>query len=228
MHRLPLLVTALVLAAAGSEAKDHNPPPWRGQPLSTFQHWTFPGPTPHYDKPIGPDSGPQAPDKHRNPYVTPLNTLEVWVRGLHPPKVEWLDTIFGMNGVWRLETVEWGGAWAWGYLQFDIPNADRKGHMKDIRIQVTSREVAGPPDVFMNEMQPPPKYWAKVDIVPDGLPVTLPNGTTHRTFKAELPDCPSAEHMTVFAPAGGAIYVDQVVVDTICRPIAKQQEKQED
>lgn len=70
-RRLLLLLATLAIATATAavQADDLNPPPWRGQPGSTFQEWTF----------DTPDTSPTAVN---NPYGTPTLTHQgVWQPG---------------------------------------------------------------------------------------------------------------------------------------------------
>jgi hypothetical protein len=215
--RWPTIALALSLAGGlRATAEDHSPPPWRGQPLTTFQHWDFSKP-PALDPP-GPDSAPQAPDRSQNPFAKGVADLRVIVRGVLPPQVEWLPAFFGAQGLWRLERVTIAWAPVFGYLEFVIKNAAQPAHTKEVRVQITSHEVSGAPRIFMMKGVPPPGRYERVDIEQEGPAVPLAGGLTHRVFVSQYKDCPQDEFFVVKPPEGGVIYVDQVVVDTICRP----------
>ena len=236
MRPLPL-VPALLAVAVAAPAEDRNPPAWRGRPLTTFQHWSFDQPPPSYPQVSGPDCGPQAPEKSANPYAKKPDDLAFWVRGLAPPRTDWEDVHFGMQGVWRLEPSEWpegSGYMGWGYLSFTIANADKAAHGKEIRVQVTTRDVMGPPVLDVQESQPPPRYWKRIAMKLQGNPVPLANGATHRTYAGSTSDCPASELVEVYptwtGPGDdprGVLYVDQVVVDTICRPAGTKDKKEQ-
>jgi hypothetical protein len=214
------IVAAIALALAGglpATPEDHSRPAWRGQPLTAFQHWDF-SKMPPLDT-AGPDSEPQAPDRSQNPFAKGVEDLRVTVRGVLPPQVEWLPAFSGAQGVWRLERVTIGGAPVYGYLEFVIKNAARPAHTKEVRVQITSHEVSGAPRLFMMKGVPPPGRYSRVDIEQEGPEISLAGGLTHRVFVSHYKDCPQDEFFSLYSPEGGVIYVDQVVVDTICRPV---------
>ncbi len=238
---MPARTLALLLVALASGlpawAAD-KPPPWRGQPLTTHQEWTFSTPPPNYPNAIGGlDTEAQPPDASSNPYPLPGDRFTGFgARGLQPPVMGWEPGIFGAQGVWRLAPVEWKqvpGTF-WGWLQGDMANAGLAGHRKEVRVQVTTKNVTGPPEVGLVGSAPDPQQEiaaAFSQVHPD-----LPNGWQHRTFIFLLPDCPPYESVAIYPPngglttdnppKGGVIYVDHVVIDTICRPVDDQEGSQ--
>ena len=160
MRRLAAVL--FLLAAIPALAADLHKPEWRGAALSTHQEWTFDIPPPHYPKTIGPDTHRQRPTRSDNPFAAGIDDLYFGARGLLPPKMEWLPAFSQASGVWRVARVQWGDIGPWGFLSFAIANADRKDLVKEIRVQVTSQDVTGPPQLMLQERQPPPKYWARI------------------------------------------------------------------
>jgi RHS repeat-associated protein len=210
------------------------PPPWRGQPLTTHQEWTFSGPPPNYPQTARLDTELQPPDTSTNPYPVfgPYGSgTEFSARGLNPPIMEWLDNIFGAQGVWRVAPVKDKEIdYFWGWLEFGITNAGLPGHAKEVRVQITYKDVTGPPDVFFAKAQPGggAEYWQHVPwLVAQAHPDPMP-GWKHRTYRFHLFDCPAYDSLSIYPPGfdgegkGGVVYVDHVVVDTICRPVEPQ------
>ncbi len=103
-----LVATAAVLPSA-VWADDLNPPPWRGQPRTTFQEWRF-----LTNDPLPP------PDLVNNPYGMP--GAHAWP-GLGQ---DWWPVWGGRPGVWPLS----------GTIEFYVPNAPPNDY-KDIWIQIT-------------------------------------------------------------------------------------------
>jgi len=104
----PVLFATAALIATVANAHDFNPPPWRGAPMSDFQHWLFSTPGP-------------LPEISNNPFGQPAITDFGQSR--------WLETFEGQEGVWCIPE---GSA-----MIFHIPDADEPTMLKLIRIQVT-------------------------------------------------------------------------------------------
>jgi hypothetical protein len=104
------LVVTLAVWSTPVRSDDLAPPPWRGAPGSTFQHW-------HWD-----NGDTQTPDVWNNPYGIPQeNSAErnnAW----------WNGTFGGRQGVITL---------AEGYMEWHIPNHFEPTIPKWVRIQLT-------------------------------------------------------------------------------------------
>jgi uncharacterized protein (TIGR03382 family) len=183
------LFTALGLSGSAL-ADDLTPPPWRGNPGTTVQHWDF-------------SSGPSgfAPDALplNNIYGSPLMT---------PSSGDtWLASAFGRNDIWAI---------AGGSLDFDIPNTGVQSHQKDLWLQVTflSNAAVPPPSYAVtSSFGPFIPIGAPIDTF-------LANGWVHELTEWHTPICPSTERVSFFPSLAGAqVLVDQVVIDTQCIPV---------
>jgi len=116
-RRLLVLALAAVfvgLSAASVFADDLNPPPWRGQPGTTFALWQF----------LTPDPNPQ-PDMLYNPYGIP------WTHVVPGIGQNWWSFWGGRQGVWPFS----------GSITVGIPNRPG-GEYKDIWVQITWAQQA--------------------------------------------------------------------------------------
>ncbi len=107
-----VLAVALMCVAAPSiaMADDLLPPPWRGQPGSTWAMWEYDTPNPN-----------PLPDLGFNPYGVPQTRVYPGVGQVWWPEVD------GRVGVWPLS----------GEIWIDIPNRPQPNPWKDIYIQLT-------------------------------------------------------------------------------------------
>jgi hypothetical protein len=110
-----LFALMLLLCAVAASADDLFPPPWRGQPGSTWQLWEFSTPDPN-----------PMPDAGYNPYGVPYVQIYPGVGQVYWPELN------GRVGVWPLS----GEAW------IEIPNRPEPLPFKDIYIQLTWEEQA--------------------------------------------------------------------------------------
>jgi hypothetical protein len=115
--RLKVLLALLVVSTVGvgAWADDLNPPPWRGQPGTTFGRWEF----------LTPDPQP-LPDVGNYPYGPPSTTITPGIGQ------NWLPMWEGREGVWPLS----------GEIFVDIPNRPEPLPYKDIWIQLTWAQQA--------------------------------------------------------------------------------------
>lgn len=104
---LKWLAVAIVIAPTLAAADDINPPPWRGLPGTTFQHWAFVTPS-------------QEPEHWNNPYGTPWASTD---------PSSWHPTMLGRDGVYEI-----GGGHE---LSFYIPNTPITTNRKLIWLQLT-------------------------------------------------------------------------------------------
>lgn len=189
--RLFLVACMVTCLSSAAMADDLVPPPWlRGMPLTTAQEWDFMTPS----LPLPPD-GSEVP--LFNPNGTPLLAAT--------PGSTWLPAFAGRTGVYELGP---GGG-----LVFGIPNVQVPTNVKEMWIQVTYWGAMGSPSVFVPGL--PPIVPITHSVIP------LPGGWTHWTGKLSIFPQPNFEEFHFFnnTPTGGVICVDQVVIDTRCRPV---------
>lgn len=184
-----LMLGAAVLAPL-AWAHDLAPPPWRGDPGSTFQHWMFNQPP----NPLGPTLPEQL---HQNPGLSQPSYLEPGPYGWHPE-------FLGMGGVLSLPA---GSA-----LSFFIPNYDEPPpHFKKIRVQLTW--FTGNPNTIVI---PPGGQAINGSVNTQPIPGTPWN---HSTVDFELNGCPPFEYVAIRNLTNDKVFLDQVVIDTICTPV---------
>ncbi|MGH7242414.1 MAG: hypothetical protein ACREJD_03230 [Phycisphaerales bacterium] len=188
LRSLPAVLAAVVgVAASSAFADDLNPPPWRGQPDTTFQHWGF-----------LPNSPSGAPDSGlNNPNGTPIMTPS--------DGGVFYDPTFGDRiGVWGVT----GGS-----LRFHIPNDnDPDAIAKFIWIQVTWQGQALPGISGVSSTD------HDFSLVGDPHTDPLGGGWNHTTWQFSLKECPEFEDVFLSNndPTGAPLFIDQVVIDTIC------------
>ena len=205
--RLSILVAVSSTLASVAMADDLVPPPWdRGGPGTTVQEWEFKTP----DVPLAPDGDTWGGGAEMNPFGPPVMDLAVGT---------WLDAygttgIDPREGVWCLEPSSTGEPTGIG---FEIPNADRPDHIKNIWIQVTYHSTEGAP-LFAGTAFPIPGGFDSVplDIIDS---TTLSDGWTHTVYGVTLPFCPPFEYIDLLNFSDtNEFYIDQVVIDTQCVP----------
>lgn len=186
---------------------DLQKPPWRTQPRqpgSTFQHWEF-STAPELDDTLTPpDTEEIKPEFELNPFALPVGGPGPWlrVRSFRPPATNWLPVHAGRTGVWRIESPD--------FMFGRIPNAGPTPDLKLIRVQITYFRLAADPQVQIK--------WAGGDTGPTPVPaVPIPagNGWLHAKWDFEI-TCSSEEAISI--SCAEIVYIDQVVVDTICNP----------
>lgn len=166
------IAIAILLPLAGSVlADDLNPPPWRGQPDSTFQMWEFSTNT-RLDI---------VADQYFNPYGVPEADI---LAGY------WIDTYQGHQGMWMLS----------GILDLTIPNTPPHPQMpKTIWIQMTWTPDPLVPSAVPEVIVLPDEYNGEVEaaVVSD----MLLSGPWHlTTWQAVLPNNPPLEILRVTCP----------------------------
>ncbi|MBS0190220.1 MAG: hypothetical protein U0573_04845 [Phycisphaerales bacterium] len=189
MKMLKLLVPAVIAGGLVSVAfaDDLNPPPWRGLPDSTFQHWTF-----------GPNSPSGAPDGGvNNPNGTPLMFPSDGGTFYSP-------TVGNRGGVWGITG---------GDLRFHVPNDnDMDSETKLIWIQVTwqGQSLPGVSGVSSTDHSMSPVGDPHTVLLADGW-----NHTTWEFSLKECPEWEDI-FISNSIPTGTTLLIDQVVIDTIC------------
>jgi len=192
----PGLAFFLIMAAIPAMGDDLLPPDWRGLPNSTYQEWTFP------------DSvNPAPPVESDNPFGEAVATIYGEFSG---PKKDtfWIaqDPYFGRQGIWAVGSS----------IGIEIPNDPTPRPQKKIRLQITY-------DGGLTVPEPVP--W--IEVVADNGAATVEFTLTqqvvldayyvHDTYDLVLEPNPSSETIWIY-PYYCKIYVDQIVVDTLCVP----------
>lgn len=183
-------LTVLALSAPAVLADDLFPPPWRGNPGTTFQHWGF-------DQPGGgpPDHGVN------NPFGTPLFTPGNGA-GWDP-----VDPSGQRTGTYVISQNQ--------TLNFEIPNDGHPGGQKELWLQYVYTTIDGiaPTSAVVD-------YSNGVNFtLVSSTPTDLGGGLYHQLDIYSYADCPPGELVTlspgtVMSPA----WIDQVVIDTRCVP----------
>jgi len=143
---------------------------------------------------FGTDDNPTAPDEDFNFFGDPLAT----VIG-DSPFADWLDEDRGHFGAWRIE--DW--------MQLDIPNNPEPNDVKHVWVQVTySASNGSNPEILSL-----PGYSSIVLVEK----TQLDDSYWHGTWDITIEPNPDSETL-VLMPRDCTLYVDEVVVDTICIP----------
>lgn len=174
-------------------AHDLLPPPFRGDPGSTYQAWDFLTPLPINAPPDG--------------FCPPQNPAGIATMTVSPG-VQYFPTYDGAEGVWCL------GAGA--SLSFKMPNPGGAPHeFKTIWVQITMHFHGANPPIAVTAG--PMSFIAGFQDLP--VPGLGPNWI-HRTISlCMVPPCPSFEVVTITnlgtSPADH-IDITQVIFDTVC------------
>jgi len=206
MRASPLLGAALVLALAtgafaqseklATSARDQAattgarddlyPPPWRGQPGTTFQHWLF-NVNQNPDKIPG---TPWFPEINENPYGPP-----------------WLDTGFGDENWYDYWADRYGVMNPWAStIYLNLFNSAEPLEWKIVWIQMTWWFEGGEfnPPPFGGSEPPGDLVWEQHE--------PLGNGWYHTVYEIWIPGNPDFERIIIHTDH----YFDQIVVDTWC------------
>ena len=146
---------------------------------------------------ISSSDNPSVPDIVDNPYGDPDLTF---TGGQHYP------TYNGADGVWRVTAI--------GSIDIFVPNSPNTGPntWKEIVLQITYADPYGDPgwDIPIVTI-PTAESVTKVDSY------TLANGYLHDTYHIIIRPNPPEEIIDLLS-IQCAMYVDQIIVDTICLP----------
>jgi hypothetical protein len=193
-------VLVIVFASAGPAwADDLTTPPWRGQPGSTFQEWTF-----------ATNANPATATIDQNGYGDPVATID----GQPAGETGWRNTLPGVygskQGWWDIGT---------GSIVLDIPNSGLTGPgtYKEIWVQLTYwRDISQAPVVGMNL----PGVVKTYDNDPDQLVLAGPvgGGWYYDLTKWRVEPNPLEERIVITGAELWGSQIDQIVVDTICVP----------
>ena len=200
MNRSFVILLGLVVLFVGAvpaNADDLNPPIWRGLPGSTSQEWDF------LTGDITPDAPMDyLPDGQEVPYDNPYGGALAWYypgTGQH-----WWPELDGRIGVLPLS----------GAIYLDIWNTPEPNPLKEIRLQITwQQQVMGEAPVILFDHFEPGSEPFEGQVV-DEVTMPLEGDWQHTTFDLTIMPNPFFETIRI----GGAIDVDQIVVDTICIP----------
>ena len=199
MTRTALIaMTALMMfTAAVAMGEDLLAPEWRTDPKglapTTYQRWEFTT-----------DANPSVPDEFANSFGDPDATMHN-VSISFPMETYWMNTdlLSGRQGIWRING-ESGS-----YISLHVPNNPVLNEEKLIWLQVTYSDGIGHQPVL--ETEPPS---VSIELVRS---LDLQDGFFHDTFLITIAPNPLEETINIF-PRYCNIYVDEVVIDTICIP----------
>jgi hypothetical protein len=183
-------LVVLAVTASLATAYDILPPVlWeRGAEGTTLQIWEF-----------NAEVNPVPPDVVENPFGDPLATIVGSDQGTDQFDPLWLAEDGGHVGVWRTG----------GLIQLYVPNAPTPNRWKWIWLQITYNAGNDYSPVIQTE-----PAWVQKDLV---YSLDAGGGYKHDTYFIAIPDNPEVEWITIL-PAFCALYVDEIVVDTICIP----------
>ncbi len=195
MKKLLMIAAVVALLTPAAMADDLHPPPWRGDPGSTFQHWTFA---------TAPASMASiAPDIDGNPFGDPA------IIDSYSGSSEWLPEYEGRTGIWH---AYWDG---W----IDLPNDPEPRPEKDILVQftyyydgTTSWDNGRPviDDVFIQE------GTSSIALVQE---YPLEGNWWYSQWAIHIEPNPDFESLHFIADDDySELIFDQIVVDTICIP----------
>ena len=152
--------------------------------------------TTHQQWDFSTNANPAYPNIVSNDFGSPVITLSSGT---------WLSTYGGASGVWRFT--------AMGNMSIEIPNTGNTAPdtQKEISLQITYKDPAGAGEDI------------PVTVIPayDSIGLTsreiLSNGYFHDTYKIIITPNPASEVIDIFT-IQCTLYVDQIIVDTICIP----------
>ena len=181
-----LLVISLLAVCACSLALDLNPPSWRNDLRTTYQIWEFNA----YPAP-----NPAPPDAYNNtqePSATITGSF---------PTTRWIATHLNRTGVWTTE--DW--------IELYIPNTDITGPdtYKEVYLQMVY--YAGEGNVMLVDVLPSPDPFTLGPVYTE----VLPDGYTYSIWQIIIEPNPLEETLYLL-PLDCTLYVDEIVVDTIC------------
>jgi len=168
--------------------EDVNPPPWSR---------TDPGAT-YQQWEFGTDDNPVGPDVWTNAAGDPL----VSITGGFAENTVWYENYQGASGVWGFE-IE---------MIATIPNFDNLNPLKEIQVQMTFFA-----DGVANLFVLPEGDEGKYAVMDQGATTDLGGGWFQATFSTAIEPNPTFEEIWI-RPAECTLYVDELVVDTICIP----------
>ena len=192
------LVACVCVSTVSATIVNDLGPSWRGDANTTYQAWGFDN-----------DNNPADLDIDVNPYGDP--TAEVigvdpplGPPDFIPPNTYWKDTDNGHQGVWRI----YGDS----NLRMYLPNNPVQNDRKEIWLQMTyyaSGTTGALPEFFVYPASASLDMVSKIQLDEHYY--------YHATWLITIEPNPDAEWVTL-RPRDCTLYIDEVVVDTICIP----------
>lgn len=187
------------LIVAGAVRAADLAPPWRGQPGTTYQAWTFED-----------ADDPAAPEAKTNPYGSPTADITVGTfgTGWHA----FMVGLGGRTGFWDIGASGTTGP-VNGSIGLEIPNCPAPATYKEIWVQVT----------YFDDLTTAPVVSVPGAIFLGGQTVLVEHVSTggdwllHQSMWRMEPNPSREEILLTAVPTAGAV-VDAIVVDTICVP----------
>ncbi len=185
----------LGVLAVPAFADDLVPPPWRlANATATVQEWDFNTNITN----LAPDGNIWGGTNFVNPYGTPMAIVSN----------SFYQASFGIRtGVWRMTSPS-------DTMDFLIGNDPGGTGIKSVRVQVTWLDAAnvGPAVDYSSTVSSGPMNLISSQVLSDGW--------THAVYEVNFGPCPPFEVIRLSGITAGAVsFVDQVVIDTICRPV---------
>lgn len=206
-------------------ADDLGPPAWRGSASSTYQRWDFIFQNKGASKEDADcTNGPNQetllghyglPEEVNNIYQQQTSICaefrNMWMIS---EKLDWIYEYHGRSGIWHLL----GDKSLPVFLNFKVPNAgpvvDRTN---EIYVQITYQSIYFAPGIKVNypslDQSGTYKTYEPMKTVQETL---LPEDWIHRIYKFETDWCPKYEIIQITPPERGDLFIDQIVIDTIC------------
>jgi len=152
--------------------------------------------TTHQQWDFSTSGNPAYPDVVNNDFGSPVITL---------PSGTWLSTYGGASGVWRFTAIS--------EMSIAIPNTGNTAPntQKEISLQVTYKDPAGAGEDLPITVIP---AYDSIGLITREI---LSNGYFHDTYKIIITPNPASEVIDIFT-IQCTLYVDQIIVDTICIP----------
>ncbi|MCP4376466.1 MAG: hypothetical protein GY794_09860 [bacterium] len=188
-------IASLSLTATGLLADDFAPPTWRYADRTTFQQWEFETSATTVDADLSYPTPPQGATSSAVITSTP----------------GYVASADGRTGIWQLSGAD--------YIELLIGNYSG-GQEKQIRVQLTwkledEQETASPGFSASALLTVPPYFIS--DLTPEILyEEEQGDGWTYTLALLTLTPNPDNEIVTISRSGTGDIYIDEIVVDTIC------------
>ena len=193
MRNFLLGFVLIALCVQISAAYDLLPPSWRGAANTTFQGWEF----------DTPDNPAVLEPTVMNPYGLPELSI------VNPfGMTNWLPSyntgVGEESGIWKLYA---------GQLVLEIPNTENTApdSFKEVWMQVTYHDPGGAGGYLPFVVDP---VYTSINLEQR---LVLDSGFYHDTYSIIIEPNPTHEQILI-SPIQCQLYVDEVVVDTICIP----------
>ncbi|MBU0640468.1 MAG: PEP-CTERM sorting domain-containing protein [Planctomycetes bacterium] len=191
------IALAIAVVVAPALADDLYQPPWdRYGPTSTYSHWSF--------DTDAPDPGYILPEEGYNPFG------ECYLNIPYALDYDyWMDSFEGRQGVWYIDPYD--------YIEIINDNDPEPRPLKEVYLQIT---WWADPSGFDGD-RPAPEFYdtpGGSDFVID-IEEDLGGGWWYTRYYATIKPNPNWEEIDLWAEGyGWEMYIDQIVLDTICLP----------